>query len=605
MGKTVKKKYPLLEIIVFLIFVTLSCVMFCFHELNHEEIQNYLLAKDSTLASVLFMLPHYRDVSPLYMAILCAFAKIGIPATIALKMTSFPFSLISAFLIIFKLPIKRWLRICVPFMFFFFYEYTIISSSYSILFFAFLWLALLFKKRNKNPRLYIVALLVLGMCGIYGVVFAISLSAVWAMEIVWKNTEEAWVGQNLATKRPLRQVFFTIGILFLFALPLIPNRDSYYSMFTDHTHPIRNLIYTIFILPSDAVVTDVDFSGLLQNTSWKFVGFKPLSISAYVASAIILLLLYLITYRYKKRRYFIAPFLLFSITAAIGNLYNYQIGVIVAFELFVLWICFDETEEIREYPRWIRKLDLKYKHFSQIAVLLLGCACVAVSIAWSSFSCVNDIKNDVWYAKQLNAVLEDYHLTDYRIVSDWDWMKLENGALYLKEDYLSIQNHIEMEDDILETEKETDYSEKEKSRGNYVITYYVKQYDPAEFCQMPDSLSFADCVVYSKYGSNYISNLNHADSNMRYTQYSYKNAETSKMEALKLGEKGYPDIIIGDPNLVGLMGLSAENVRYYLIYEIRIRTSYKLFSGYQSWQVYIRDDLYLSRDKWPFMEQTY
>ena len=138
-----------------------------------------------------------------------------------------------------------------------------------------------------------------------------------------------------------------------------------------------------------------------------------------------------------------------------------------------------------------------------------------------------------------------------------------------------------------------------------MITYFVKQMDPEEYYQMPNDLNFVDALAYSKNGNNYFANLNDGAQGKRYKEYAYEEFEQSKAEAIKLGEEGYPDIIIGDPNIVGLMGLSAEDVRYYLIYEIRIRTSYKMYSVYQSWQMFIRDDLYMSRDRWPFMDQNY
>ena len=604
-----KKKYTL-EILVFALFVLAALTMSLFHELNHEEAQSFLLAKDSTIGSLLFELPHYQDVSPLYMILLAVVTRMGMPATIALKVVSIPFSFVGAFFVIFKSPFKKWIRILIPFMFFLFYEYTVISSPYAIFFAAFVCLAVFYRKRNENPIPYIFFLVVLGLCGIYGIVFALSLGMIRLYEITRKEQESSKEEQTEEKRQEQKSLkcvsgglygMITVVVLLLLSiLPLLPNEDSYSKIFADHSHPFRNLIYTLFILPGDAVITDVDFYGLLQNQSWRFVGLKPLSLSSYFASAAILICLYFLSYKYKKRRYFIIPFLTFAITAALGMLYHYQIGVIIPFEIFLLWICFEEPGDKRMLPEWLMKLDSSSKNLSYKIAGLILLLCIGVSLVWSGFSCINDVKNDVWYSKQLNAVLEGYQLTDYRILSDWDYFRYENGLLYKKESSELVENELDKSDDSL-NDKESDGK---KMDGNYVITYFVRQLNPEEYYQLPNALNFADAVAYSKNKDNYFINLNDGNVAKRYNEYRYLNRERAQAEALKLREEGYPDIIIGDPNVVGLMGLSSEYVRYYLIYEIRIRTSYKLYSGYQSWQMFIRQDLYTSRDRWPFMDQN-
>lgn len=635
------------EIVAFAIFVMAAFVMSFFHDLNHEEAQAFLLAKDSTIARLLFDLPHYQDVSPLYMLFLAIAAKAGIPAVVALKIVSIPFSFAAAFLIIFKAPFKKWIRMLIPFMFFLFYEYTVISSPYAILFAAFIFLALFYGKRNEKPVLYILALTILGFCGIYGLTFAIPLALIRLYELVRREQEhtEEQIDVNkdgeetgiqvkgnkekteeqgkteeqdklekqgkrgyIPVKKEKGSIYAMIAlivVLLLAILPLLPNVDSYSELFTDHSHPVRNLIYTLFILPGDSVITDVDFYGLLQNQSWRFVGLKPISVSSYFASAAILACLYYVTYKYKKRRYFIISFLTFSTTAALGMLYHYQIGAIIPFEIFLLWICLEEKDGQRQMPNWLIKLELSGKKLVEKITGLVLVFCIGVSLIWSCLSCINDIKNEVWYARQLNAVLEENHLTGYRIVSDWNYLRFKDGFLYL--DYSSkTDGEIESAEDLQEGNLAGDMETAEKTQDdNYVITYFVKQMDPEEYYQMPNDLNFVDALAYSKNGNNYFANLNDGAQGKRYKEYAYEEFEQSKAEAIKLGEEGYPDIIIGDPNIVGLMGLSAEDVRYYLIYEIRIRTSYKMYSVYQSWQMFIRDDLYMSRDRWPFMDQNY
>lgn len=590
--KSKEKKYYVGEIISLLFFVGVSLVMFQFHELNHEECQAYLLAKDSSIAQLLFTLPHYQDSSPLFMLLLSCVAKIGIPAVISLRLISFPFSVAGAALIIFKGPFKRWINCLIPFMFFLFYEYTIICSYYSILFVSLIFLAYLHKNRKEKAVIYAVTLIIMGLCGLYGILFALGFGIIWTFENLKKNGEQVEKIEKLG-------FFLSIGtvvLLIFLILAFIPNKDSFFFTFVDHDHPIRNLIYTLFIMPSDAVVTDVDFFGLLQNTSEYFVNAKALAISAYLASIAIVISVLFISHIHRKKRYFILPFLLFAIPAALGCLYYYQIGAVVPFEICLLWMCFDDKTEKRELPKALKNINSANNNILIKVSYFILATCLGVSLVWSVFSCYNDAVHDVWYAKELNQVIDNYNLMEYHIVSDWYYRPILNGKILY-------QMNPEMFEELLVAQEEAEGIERESEEG-YLLTYFVRQLNPEDFYQATTVLNFSDCLVYSESNENYISNLGQGKEVPRYNGYRFGDFESEKEASLSLGKDGYPDIIIGNPNIVGLMGLDAKNVRYFCIYELRTHNAYKMYSNYNNKQVFIRRDLYFDRDRWPYMDQV-
>lgn len=591
--KNTKKKKLFPEVLVFLLFLLFSLILFCFHELNHEECQTFLVAKDSTFFQLLFTVPHYCDTSVLYLVLLSCVSKLGLPATISLHLISLPFSLVGTYLIIFKAPFKRWIRLLLPFTFFLFYEYTIISSPYSVLCAAFILLAFFFKERNEKPVRYALAILLLGLCGTFGTIFSVCFAIIWLVEQIAAKNDKEQDKKTQLNRFGITVIIVVIALLCLTAILNLPAGNSFFSILVDRDHPIRNLVYTLFIMPADAFVTDVDFRGLLQNESWKFVNFNLLTVSAYIITLVIYMVGLYVTHTYKKKRYLIIPYLSVSLFAAIGSLYYYQIGMMVPYAIFLMWICFDEGTECRECSGLLKRINDAHNNLLMKVSYALLILCLGMSLVWTLFSSYNDLMNCVWYSKELNYVIENYQLTDYGIFSDWYFRPIQNGEILY-------QLEPEMLEELAKAEDEKNGVEREAEDG-YILTYYIRQFYPEDYYQAPNDLNFSDCIVYAD--ANYISNLNNGNGQMKFNGYKYPMYSEGIEAGRKLGMNGYPDIIIGNPNIVGLMGLDAEGVRYYEIYNFSINDTYKLFPHYKSWQVFIRSDLYLERDKWPFMDQ--
>ena len=111
MEETVKQKSGInkfiFEIIAYALFVIISIVMFVFHELWYDEIQAYMLAMDASWHDLIFDVTHYEGHPPLFSLLLALFAKNGVYIDVGLRIVSFFFSLIGAFLVIFKAPFKK------------------------------------------------------------------------------------------------------------------------------------------------------------------------------------------------------------------------------------------------------------------------------------------------------------------------------------------------------------------------------------------------------------------------------------------------------------------------------------------------------------------
>lgn len=585
-----KKKSVLPEIIVYSIFVLLSVIMFVFHELWYDEIQAYMLAKDASYFELIFGAPHYEGHPPLYSLILSVFAKTGVPLDIGLRVATFPFSLIGAYLIIFKAPFKRIIRFLIPFTFFVFYQYTVICRPYAMMFASFMLIAYFYKTRNQKPVLYILSLILLCFCSSYGLLFAGCFCVVWTVEIIIETKGKDFWKRIVKDKR-----FWCLWGILIVALGIIalifPGENAFASNFYNKTQPINCLIYTLFMLPADAMVTDVGFFGSLQNNAYQFVNLSPLSIGAYVVTALILISLYYVAYINKKRRMFILPYICFCVFAALGYMCNHHIGISVLFFVFLLWICFD-NEDKRDTPEFIKKINSSYSNIVNKLLWLVAILCLGMSLLWTAVSSFNDITHEVWYAKSLNQMFENYDLTDYRIVADWSYLPVVNGeVVYAYGDTSDLLQEIKDEIDGNEDDDEV------------AFFYEVNQMYPENYYQFPTLTNFADIVAYNSEGKNYISNFNDGNDNKRYIEHNCLSKDEAYDYCVSLGDMGYPDIILGDPNVLGLMGLDVTDVEYYPMYEIKIFRPYKYLLTYQRSYAYIRNDLFKTRDTWPYLEQ--
>ena len=578
---SIKANKYIFEYISFGIFVLISVLLFFFHELWYDEIQAYMLAKDASWTDLIFNVTHLEGHPPLFSALLAIFAKTGVPMKIGIRIVSFPFSLIGAYLVIFKAPFKKWIRCLIPFTFFIFYQYTVICRPYSMMFAAFMLAALFYKTRNEKPLRYLLALTLLCWCSTYGILFAGCFCLVWVFEIVFELKGKDFFNRVFKDKR----FWFLWGILInaLFILYLIyPKGNVFGVYFHDKSHPIKCLIYTLLMMPADSMVTDIGFFGSLQDRTYQFMKISPLTVGAVFMSLTILLTVYFVTYIYKKRRIFVFPFIAFAIYGALGYLCNHHIGITILFFVFLMWICFEDNVEKRPLPKYFTKIDEQYKNLSLKIARLVMILCLGMSLVWTCFSCFNDITHTVWYAEEVNNVIEEYNLSNYRIIADWPYYPVNDGKIDCSLETLDLYKDIP-----------------EEEINNSPFFYNVYNINPADYYQVPVMTNFADIVAFNSKGENYLSNFNDGDNNMRYINHDCMTREEADSYAKKLGENGYPDIIIGDPNIISFMGLDIRNTEYKPIYAIRIFRPYKYLLTYQSSYIYIRGDLWNDRELWP------
>ena len=571
------------ELFALLAFVTLSIIMFVYHELWYDEIQAWMVASDASVGEMIWMLPHYEGHPPFWTLILSLFAKTGVPMEIGLRIPTLLFSSIAAALIIFKAPFHKLVRCAIPFSYFLFYQYTVICRPYSMMMLGFVLAALFYKERNIKPIRYLLSLYLLCMSSAYGILLAGMLCIVWTIEIVNELKGKEFIKKAIRDTRTW--ALFSMLILALLLLAVIwPSDSAFAQVRVVDFSVLKCLIYTFLMLPADALLTDVAFLGRLQQQFDAIVQVDNVTGVCILISLIIYFVIILVTHIFKKKRLFIVPYIAFASYAALGYFYNHHMGIVPLFVLFVMWCCFADKPEGVKMPQFLLKLEQQ----STGIIKKLGCFFVILTIGMSLFWTVMAVKNDiqlsVWYAKDLAAVIDKYDLNQYKVVTQWTYEKKDN----LNEE----ANITEVENDLIQ-----------KTEDGYVITTDIPQLSAADYHQYVKMCNFVDILAYSEENENYISNFNAGDDAKRYVDHDMLSQEESLKYLEELGAQGYPEVIIGEPEILGMMGLDVNEYTYIPVYCYICYRINKYNALYSRSFVYVRADIYATREDWPIYSQ--
>lgn len=130
-----------------------------------------------------FEIPHYEGHPPLWDLILLPFAKLGAPYELSLAIVNIFFMTLAVAVLLFKSPFPKLIRCLLPFNFFLFYQYGVISRPYCIFVLAIFLAAVCYKNRNENPVKYLLCLALMCAVHSYGIMIAGGLCIVWLIEI--------------------------------------------------------------------------------------------------------------------------------------------------------------------------------------------------------------------------------------------------------------------------------------------------------------------------------------------------------------------------------------------------------------------------------------
>lgn len=580
-GVAGRKITNMAEWISMLIFVVLSVVLFAYHEPWYDEIQAWMVATDASIGDMIWHLPHYEGHPPFWTLILALFAKTGVPMEIGLRIPTLVFSSAAAYLVIFKAPFKKWIRCLIPFTYFLFYQYTVICRPYSMMFLGFVLAAFFYKERNKKPVRYLLSLFLLCMSSAYGILFAGMLCILWSIEIIKELKGKDFVNKAFKDRR-----FWSLLVMLVLAVGLLmiiwPADNAFAQVRVVEFSEIRCLIYTFLVLPADALLTDISLVGRLQQSDY-IISSDYATLLCIFVSIILYVVILTALHVFRKKALFIVPFVAFAGYAALGYFYNHHIGIVPMFVLFVFWCAVSDRPEELKLPAFLQKLEKDSPKICMKMGYFMVALSIGMSLFWTFSAVRNDINHSVWYAKDLAQMMEEYGLTDMKVVNQWTYQHMGDAA----------PANDSVPEDVIESED-----------GGYEMVIEVKQLDAEDYYQYVKMCNFVDILAYAEDGENYIYNFNGGNDELRYVEHDMMSQEESIEYLHELGEKeGYPEVIIGEPEILGMMGLDVTEYNYIPVYGTVCYRINKYNALYARSFVYVREDIYATREDWPIYEQ--
>lgn len=414
-----------------LVFVLcLGCVVFvtCFHEPWFDEAQAWLIARDASLQDILFSLPHYEGHPPLWHLILLPFARAGISYEVGIKLVSILLSGTAFWLILFKSPFPRAVRFVLPFTYFLFYQYTIISRNYSLMLLAFVVVAMCHRTRNRRPFGYVLALMLLCASSAYGLAFSAGIALVWVGELWRKRWLRKKMGEDALPGGGRRLA--ALGLLLAWGVALglliLPSPDAYALGLGQENSLLLRLLYMVVLAPLDALCFQSAHAyGLLSQMT-----FVPLAL---IAGGCIFLLvapvLYWVGRGYGKLPLLLLPYGCFALVSASTYFYSHHIGVIALFLLFWLWTCLGDDERPFQEPPFLKKrvAEKKMPWLKGIALIVLA-ACLGISVFWTASASAQELSQPYGVGREISEFIVDNGLEDTKIMIGWGWEYAEGGG---------------------------------------------------------------------------------------------------------------------------------------------------------------------------------
>ena len=404
-GKT-DRKFAHLEILVLAIYAVLLIVVIASHEPWYDEAQSWLIARDASWRDILFRLPHYEGHPPFWWILLSVPARLGIPFQIGLQGLEVVFAVLGEYLIIFHSPFPRWIRCILPFTYFLFYQYGVMSRPYSILVCAVCLGAMTWRTRNKKPFRFVGALMLICLTCAYGILIAGGIAVVWCLEIFRKRT--------LFRNRPRLTALACLLLLALVLLAQIyPYPDTYSAhmpVFHETLSSKKQFLLFFFCLPAETMFTsfarDVHLRSFLPDTG-EVVRMALVTIPMWFA---------LIRAGWKRRTwlYLFVPYLIVAVFSSFVYFHTHHLGVLFLIFLFYLWISWDEKQLFAN----------RYAEAIFRAALIAG---LLVNLSWTLTGAVTELRTNFSAGREIASLITDKGLQNYRISYSW-WIETDDAG---------------------------------------------------------------------------------------------------------------------------------------------------------------------------------
>lgn len=437
-------------LLAFVLYIAIIAIVMCFHEPWFDEAQSWLIARDSSLADIISVRPHYEGHPPFWNLLLAIAAKNGVPYEFGIKGIQLVCASLLGAWLIFKSPFKSASSLAtflIPFTYFACFQYGVTSRPYALLCLSLLVAAHYWNSADsKTSSAWKLAISLMFMCllSVYGIAFAAGFTIAWIWRVFSKN-----ISKTLNFSSILHAIKATIasnwarliswGLIAIFGAANLalawPAKNAFATRATiDGNSTIAKCFAFIFVMPSESMFTS--FYGDISMRRMPF-DFLPITICT-IFSLVIWAFAIKIAKRRKLLAVLVIPYLVLTIVA-VHYFTLHHAGLIFVFLLSILWIShIKEPLSTKDIPAIFIKVAIftksalakikptnLYQNKTKITenkafkINLLISIILAPSLIWNAFACVNDILFDYSPSRAVAQYISSNHLQNKRFVASW------------------------------------------------------------------------------------------------------------------------------------------------------------------------------------------
>ena len=408
------KEHGKCDVITLIIYLLGVCTVSFFHEPWFDEAQSWAIARSGTIKEILFEIPHYEGHPPLWHLILAPFAKLGAPYELSLAAVNIFFMTLAVAVLLFKSPFPKLIRCLLPFNFFLFYQYGVVSRPYCILVLAMFLAAVCYKGRNEHPVKYLLCLTL--MCAIHsmGIIIAGAFCIVWLCEIF----AEKYRAGKLATVFKDKRCWLMASLLILVLLIIVEVFPHYntYTPSSSNTDELFSFNFSIStLLRFMLIITEATVGQMPPGPQYiyDYISLIPLCALSFFLFALCCMLFC----KNKKLSIFLLTYTLFASFCVLLYSSVHHMGLVMILLIYLFWIILDENGRI-ELPKFFVSLYNSVGNALKIAIKIIAFLPLIVPITWTGASSYLDIRYPYWLNEAADFIKE-YDLEDYRILSPW------------------------------------------------------------------------------------------------------------------------------------------------------------------------------------------
>ena len=491
------------------LFIATLIWIVSFHEPGFNEIQAWAIAKTATFKQIVFEFPHWEGHPPLWFLLLAIPAKLGISVEWGMKTVACLISMISAGLIIFKAPFPKWARFLLPFTYFLFFEYSVLSRPYGIIVLALVLACLSFPRKDQNPWPFALSLTLLALTHAFGLLAAFGLTCAWLVDIKQHKTWKQFFSQifNFTLFVPL----FILLSAAVFTLFCIWPRPDTAAMALKSTTPIwQQLLCVFLVFPADTLGS----SFIASSQLIKQMSFTPLQLICGSITGLLIWGVIALFYAKKAIKYVVLayiPVALFSM-CYFGL---HHLGIIFMIFVFGAWIStrsgpswWEQLCQEGKFLPWQQQAVAKLQRITILFILLISLGATVCS-SWADFR-LPFLSSE----KGLANFIRLHHLENAYILSTWE--------------------------------------------RNYAEPH------------LPNTAAITFGIGTASYlGKNVVANLNNADPAQFYRLHRLASAQENAINFARWRQHGLPDLILGPAPLQEIYGEQLKRpFPYVLVYNM-------------------------------------